>query len=246
MRATSLSRPCRMPCCARPSGNAFENTVEQLARAIRLGVLADGEQLPPERDLAERLGVSRNTLREAIAALRDSGLVTTRRGRGGGTVVTYAGRGRRRRHAASRARPSAAVPRWRTPSTSAGSSSRARPGWRPRSRWPATSAPGSPSRAARVDDAADVDATGSPTPGCTSRSPPSRLADGRRGGHAGPGRARRAARPDPGAAAATSSTPTQQHDQVVAAILAGDADTARTTMEEHCDATSALLRGLIG
>ena len=36
------------------SGNAFENTVEQLARAIRLGVLADGELLPPERDLAER------------------------------------------------------------------------------------------------------------------------------------------------------------------------------------------------
>ena len=70
------------------SGNAFENTVEQLARAIRLGVLADGEQLPPERDLAARLGVSRNTLREAIAALRDSGLVTTRRGRGGGTTVT--------------------------------------------------------------------------------------------------------------------------------------------------------------
>ena len=38
----------------------------------------------------------------------------------------------------------------------------------------------------------------------------------------------------------------EQHDAVVAAILAGDPDTARTTMEEHCDATSALLRGLIG
>ena len=59
------------------------------AGAIRLGVFARGEQLPPERELAERLGVSRNTLREAIAALRDSGLVTTRRGRGGGTVVVY-------------------------------------------------------------------------------------------------------------------------------------------------------------
>ena len=72
------------------TGNAFETTVEQLATAIRLGVLRDGELLPPERDLAEQLGVSRNTLREAIAALRDSGLVTTRRGRGGGSVVTYA------------------------------------------------------------------------------------------------------------------------------------------------------------
>lgn len=71
-------------------GNVFETTVEQLATAIRLGVFVDGDVLPAERELAERLGVSRNTLREAIAALRDSGLVTTRRGRGGGTVVTYA------------------------------------------------------------------------------------------------------------------------------------------------------------
>ena len=73
------------------SGNAFEHAVEQLARAIRLGVLPDGEQLPPERELAERLGIGRNTLRDAIAALRESGLVTTRRGRGGGTWVTYDG-----------------------------------------------------------------------------------------------------------------------------------------------------------
>ena len=72
------------------SGNVFEGTVEQLATAIRLGVFARGEQLPPERELAERLGVSRNTLREAIAALRDSGLVSTRRGHGGGTWVTDA------------------------------------------------------------------------------------------------------------------------------------------------------------
>ena len=37
-----------------------------------------------------------------------------------------------------------------------------------------------------------------------------------------------------------------QHDAVVGAILRGDADRARAAMEEHCDATSALLRGLIG
>ena len=91
----SPPQPSRLPdAVLRPAvGNVFETTVEQLATAIRLGVFVMGEQLPPERDLAERLGVSRNTLREAIAALRDSGLVTTRRGRGGGTVVTYAGRG---------------------------------------------------------------------------------------------------------------------------------------------------------
>lgn len=73
------------------SGSAFELTVEQLATAIRLGAFRDGDLLPPERELAERLAVSRSTLREAIAALRDAGLVTTRRGRGGGTMVTYAG-----------------------------------------------------------------------------------------------------------------------------------------------------------
>jgi GntR family transcriptional repressor for pyruvate dehydrogenase complex len=37
-----------------------------------------------------------------------------------------------------------------------------------------------------------------------------------------------------------------QHDAVVAAVLAGDGDRARAFMEEHCDATSALLRGLLG
>ncbi len=61
-------------------------------RAVRLGALVDGSRLPPERELAQRLGVSRATLREAIAALRAAGLVATTAGRGGGTVVTYAGR----------------------------------------------------------------------------------------------------------------------------------------------------------
>src|SRR5437588_11363394 len=70
-----------------PVRNAFEVTVERLAQSIRLGVLADGERLPPERELAETFGVSRVTLREAIKALRDAGLVDSRRGRGGGTFV---------------------------------------------------------------------------------------------------------------------------------------------------------------
>jgi len=70
-----------------PVRNAFEVTVERLARSIRLGVLVDGDQLPPERELAETFGVSRVTLREAIKALRDAGLVESRRGRGGGTFV---------------------------------------------------------------------------------------------------------------------------------------------------------------
>jgi GntR family transcriptional repressor for pyruvate dehydrogenase complex len=67
--------------------HAFESCVERLATAIRLGVYPDGSTLPPERELAVRMGVSRATVREAIAALRSAGMVRTTRGRGGGTVV---------------------------------------------------------------------------------------------------------------------------------------------------------------
>lgn len=70
-------------------GNAFEETVERLLQAIKLGVVGYGERLPPERELAPRLGISRVTLREAIRALQEEGYVEPRRGRHGGTFVTY-------------------------------------------------------------------------------------------------------------------------------------------------------------
>ncbi len=66
---------------------AFESCVEQLGSAIQLGIFRVGDRLPGERELAERLSVSRATLREAISALRAAGLVSTTRGRGGGTFV---------------------------------------------------------------------------------------------------------------------------------------------------------------
>src|SRR3954470_11497332 len=69
--------------------HAFEGCVEQLATAIRLGVYPRGSTLPPERELADRMGVSRAMLREAIAALRAAEFVNTTRGRRGGTVVSY-------------------------------------------------------------------------------------------------------------------------------------------------------------
>lgn len=69
--------------------HAFEACVEQLATAIRLGIYPPGSPLPAERELAERLQVSRSTLREAMTALRATDMVETRRGRGGGTIVTY-------------------------------------------------------------------------------------------------------------------------------------------------------------
>ena len=78
--AETLFRPVR-------AGNAFEETVERLLQSIRLGVVGAGERLPPERELADRLGVSRVTLREAIRALADAGYVESRRGRYGGTFV---------------------------------------------------------------------------------------------------------------------------------------------------------------
>jgi GntR family transcriptional regulator, transcriptional repressor for pyruvate dehydrogenase complex len=70
--------------------HAFEDCVERLATAIRLGAYPDGSVLPPERELAVTMGVSRATLREAMAGLRSAGMVKTTRGRGGGTVVVHA------------------------------------------------------------------------------------------------------------------------------------------------------------
>lgn len=65
----------------------FEETVERLGTAIRLGLLLPGTRLPPERDLAEELGISRSTLRQALTTLVQSGHLVSRRGRSGGTFV---------------------------------------------------------------------------------------------------------------------------------------------------------------
>ncbi len=64
-----------------------EAVVRRLASAIHLGLVVDGEQLPSESALASSLGVSTMTLRDALAELRDRGLVETRRGRSGGSFV---------------------------------------------------------------------------------------------------------------------------------------------------------------
>ena len=70
------------------SGNIFEETIECLLQIIRLGIVPPGQRFPPERELAEQLGVSRATLREAISELQTAGWVNVRRGRGGGTFVS--------------------------------------------------------------------------------------------------------------------------------------------------------------
>lgn len=70
-------------------GNAFEETVERLLTVIKLGVITTGERFPAERELAVQLGISRLTLREALSELQRAGYVSSRRGRFGGTFVTY-------------------------------------------------------------------------------------------------------------------------------------------------------------
>lgn len=69
------------------SGNTFEETIEHLLQAIRVGLFPPGQKLPAERDLAGHLGVSRATLREALAELQHAGFLEVRRGRYGGTYI---------------------------------------------------------------------------------------------------------------------------------------------------------------
>jgi DNA-binding FadR family transcriptional regulator len=77
----ALFRPVR-------SGNAFEDTVARLLQTIRLGIVTPGSALPSERDLATRLSVSRDTVRDAIRELAEAGYLVSRRGRYGGTFVS--------------------------------------------------------------------------------------------------------------------------------------------------------------
>ena len=77
----SVFEPVRPP-------TTFEETVERLGTAIRLGLLPAGSQLPPERTLAGQLGISRSTLRQALTTLVQSGHLISTRGRGGGNFVT--------------------------------------------------------------------------------------------------------------------------------------------------------------
>jgi DNA-binding FadR family transcriptional regulator len=67
--------------------NAYEETVQRLLQSIRLGVTGPGERLPAERELASMLGISRDTVREAISTLADAGYLVSKRGRYGGTFV---------------------------------------------------------------------------------------------------------------------------------------------------------------
>lgn len=224
--------------------HAFEACVEQLATAIRLGVYPRGTALPAERDLAGILQVSRATLREAMAALREAGLVETTRGRGGGTVVTL--------------KP-------RTPSARAAAriSAARRSEWLDALEFRRIVEPGAAYLAAQaaLDDERRDQLTKAHADVASARKPADhRQADSRF--HltvatlSGSARTVEAvtsvqatlhemllAIPVLGANIAHSD---RQHAALVKAILAGQAERARAVMEEHCDDTAALLRGLLG
>ena len=64
----------------------YEQIVQQIEESILKGDLKPGDQLPAERELAQRFGVSRTAVREAVKALREKGLVEAYSGRG--TFIT--------------------------------------------------------------------------------------------------------------------------------------------------------------
>jgi GntR family transcriptional repressor for pyruvate dehydrogenase complex len=66
----------------------FEEAVDQIAEAIRMGELHTGDRLPSERILAEQMEISRPTLREATKVLANSGVIEVRPGARGGMFVT--------------------------------------------------------------------------------------------------------------------------------------------------------------
>jgi DNA-binding FadR family transcriptional regulator len=224
-----------------PVRNAFEVTVERLAQSIRLGVVVDGSRLPPERELAERLGVSRETLREAMRALRDAGLVESRRGRGGGTFVVSPkarrprGGGQRRRALRQSLEDTLDLRRVVEPGATVLAASRT------------LTAADRASLRRYLDDATGAPATGR------------RLADSRLhmaiaalGGSSSVTalvadvqlRVDELLRAIP-VLPANIAHSDRQHAAIVGAILAGQPHRARAEMEEHIDGTAALLRGFL-
>jgi GntR family transcriptional repressor for pyruvate dehydrogenase complex len=224
--------------------HAFESCVAQLATAIRLGVYPRGTMLPAERDLAERLQVSRATLREAMAALRQAGLIQTTRGRAGGTVVTL--------------KPS-------TPSGRAAAriSESRRRDWLDTLDYRAIVEPGAAALAAerQLTDVRRRQLQDAHAAVAAARKPADhRQADSRF-------HLTVAALTDsPRTVEAVTSVQAVLHEMLLAipvldtniahsdgqhatlvrAILAGKPDRARKAMQEHCDDTAALLRGLVG
>ena len=70
----------------KPKDRLYQEIVDQIQQQILSGALKPGDQIPAERDLADRFGVSRTAVREAIKSLTEKGLIEVFVGRG--TFVT--------------------------------------------------------------------------------------------------------------------------------------------------------------
>ena len=66
---------------------AFEAVCDQVRRQVAEGTLLPGQRLPGERELAERFGISRSGVREALRSLELAGLVEARTGASGGFFI---------------------------------------------------------------------------------------------------------------------------------------------------------------
>jgi len=67
----------------------FEEVCARIRDQLEAGALRPGDKLPPERELAEQLGVSRTALREALRSLEIAGIVTLRKGPKGGAFIQH-------------------------------------------------------------------------------------------------------------------------------------------------------------
>jgi DNA-binding FadR family transcriptional regulator len=224
------------------AGNPFEETVERLLQAIKLGVVGPGERLPAERDLAARLNVSRETLREAIKALTDSGYVESRRGRYGGTFVN---------ERLPRARRTSVKQLTREHGADVDDALVLR-----------SALETGAAEAAAARDLADAEIDH--LRNCLAETSAAKLADYRRMDS----RLHLAIAEVSGSPSLTSATAdvrmrlnelldaipllavnlehsNEQHEAIVGAILAGDPAAARQAMQEHLSGTAALLRGFL-
>ena len=224
------------------AGNPFEETVERLLQAIKLGVVGPGERLPSERDLAARLNVSRVTLREAIRALTEAGYVESRRGRYGGTFVN---------EQLPKARRVSAKQLTRELGAGVDDALVLRA---------ALETGAAEAAASRELTEAEADHLRH----CLAETSSASLADYRRMDS----RLHLAIAEVSGSPSLTSATAdvrmrlnelldaipllavnldhsNEQHEAIVAAILAGDPDAARLAMQEHLSGTAALLRGFL-
>ena len=76
---------------AKESGKPYRKMLESFREGILSGRPRPGDRLEPERELALRLGISRNSVREGLRALELIGLVTSRQGSGNFVSVNFDG-----------------------------------------------------------------------------------------------------------------------------------------------------------